>query len=64
MTFNAKVDGLDTLSGALARIADETELAGEIAAAAEAVRANARANLSDGQPPDTPDGRARRVLEP
>ena len=56
MKMRGRVDGLESLRGGLARIADRAELADVLSEVAEEVRAGARANLQDGQPPESRQG--------
>jgi hypothetical protein len=56
MKMRGRVDGLASLRGVLARIADRAALADALAAAAEEVRSGARANLQDGKPPESRQG--------
>lgn len=56
MKILRRVDGLESLRGGLARIADRAALAGALMAAAEEVRSGARANLQDGKPPENRQG--------
>ena len=56
MKIRGRVDGLESLSGGLARIGDSAELADALAASAEDIRTAARANLQDGQPPENRRG--------
>jgi hypothetical protein len=56
MKIHSRVDGLESLRGGLARIADRAALADALAAAAEEVRSGARANLQDGKPPENRQG--------
>jgi hypothetical protein len=51
MKIRSSVEGLDSLRGGLARIADKAALADAVAVTAEEVRAAARANLQDSGPP-------------
>ena len=56
MKFRGSVDGLESLRGGLGRIVDRAALAEALASAAEDIRTAARANLQDGQPPESRRG--------
>jgi hypothetical protein len=56
MKIRGSVEGLDSLRGGLARIADTAVLADAVAVAAKEVRAAARANLQDGHTPENRRG--------
>jgi hypothetical protein len=56
MKFRGSVDGLESLRDGLGRIADRAALADALASAAEDIRTAARANLQDGQPPESRRG--------
>lgn len=56
MKIRGSVEGLASLRGGLARIADRAALADALAAGAEDIRMAARANLQDGQPPEAGRG--------
>jgi hypothetical protein len=56
MKFRGSVDGLESLRGGLGGIADSAALADALASAAEDIRTAARANLQDGQPPESRRG--------
>ncbi len=56
MKIRGSVEGLASLRGGLARIAERAPLADALAAAAEEIRSAARANLQDGQPPENRRG--------
>jgi hypothetical protein len=56
MKIRGRVEGLASLRGGLARIAERAALADALAAGAEDIRMAARANLQDGQPPDNRRG--------
>jgi hypothetical protein len=56
MKFRGSVDGLESLRAGLGRIADSAALADALASAAEDIRTAARANLQNGQPPESRRG--------
>jgi hypothetical protein len=56
MKIRGSVEGLASLRGGLARIAERAPLADALAVAAEEIRSAARANLQDGQPPENRRG--------
>jgi hypothetical protein len=56
MKIRGSVEGLASLRGGLARIAERAPLADALVAAGEEIRSAARANLRDGQPPENRGG--------
>jgi hypothetical protein len=56
MKIRGRVEGLASLRSGLARIADRAALAEMLTAGAEDIRAAARVNLQDGQPPQSRRG--------
>jgi hypothetical protein len=56
MKIRGSVEGLASLRGGLARIAERAPLADALVVAGEEIRAAARANLQDGRPPENRGG--------